>query len=270
MNNILLVGCGHMGSALLNSWYNKSSYNITVIDPNNYKNLKKKYTHNVFIFKSLQDIKKIQKFNIIVFAVKPQIAKAVVSQFNSLSNKKILFLSIIAGKKIDFFKKYLQHPHQIIRAMPNLPACIERGMTCLVSNTITTKNNKIIAKDLFNDVGKTIWLKKESDIDKVTAISGSGPAYYYLFIEHLISEAIQLGLKPSIAKQLVHQTALGSITLLLSNDSNSAHKLRKNIAVKGGTTEAAINVFEKDSKFRKIIGQAINSAYNQAKKLGNN
>ena len=269
MNKILLVGCGHMGSALLNSWHKNKSYNISVIDPKNYKNLKKKYYNNVSIYKAFKEIKIIHEFNTIVFAIKPQVAKEVISQFNYLSSKKILFVSIVAGKKIDFINKYLNCSHQIIRAMPNMPALVLKGMTCLISNNMTTEKNKKIVESLFQCVGKTIWLKKESDIDKVTAISGSGPAYYFLFIEHLISESIKLGLKPKVAKELIYQTALGSIDLL-TNNTKSAHELRKNIAVKGGTTEAAINVFEKNSKFRKIIGQSIRAAYNRSRKLGNN
>jgi len=268
MNRVLLVGCGHMGSILLHAWYKKKSYNISVIDPNSYINIKKKYNNKITVYQSLNKIKKINKFNTIIFAVKPQIAKQVVSQFKNLFGKEILFISIIAGKKIVFFDKNLDHSHQIIRAMPNLPAQVKKGITCLVANNMTTKKNRNIAKDLFINVGKTIWLKKESDIDKVTAISGSGPAYFFLFIQYLISKAIQLGLKPNISKELVYQTALGSIDLLIKDNKN-ALELRKKIAITGGTTEAAINVFEKNLKFKKIIGQAIEAAYNRSKKLGN-
>ena len=136
--------------------------------------------------------------------------------------------------------------------MPNMPAFVEKGMTCLVSNNLTSKRNKIIAGDLFKFVGKIIWLKKESDMDKVTAVSGSGPAYYFLFIEHLISEATKLGLKKNVALELVCQTALGSIDLLLKS-KRSVGELRRSIAIKGGTTEAAINIFEKKSQFKKIM-----------------
>jgi len=268
MNKILLVGCGHMGSALLNSWFKKKELQISVIEPNNYNNLKKKYNNKIFIYKSFQEIKTIKNFNTIIFAIKPQIAKEVVSQFNFLSSNKTLFITIIAGKKINFFEKYLNYPHQIIRAMPNMPALVKKGMTCCVSNKMTTLKNKNFARNLFECVGKVIWLKKESDINKVTAISGSGPAYYFLFIEHLISKAVLLGLKPSVAKELIYQTGIGSLELLTKNHT-SANELRKIIAVKGGTTEAAINVFEKNSKLKKIIGQAIEAAYYKAIKLGN-
>ena len=270
MKKILLVGCGHMGTALLNAWFKKKSFLISIIDPKTYKSLNKKYSgRKISIYKSINQIKKLEQFNVIVFAVKPQIAKEVVSEFNYLKNKNILFISIIAGKKINFFTKHLVYPHSIIRAMPNMPALVEKGMTCFVSNNLTNKSQKLLASKLFKVVGKVIWLNEELDIDKITAISGSGPAYYFLFIEQIISEAIKLGLKKSVAKELVYQTALGSIHMLHKSE-RSAEELKKIIAVKGGTTEAAINVFENKSKFRTIISKALKAAFNKSKKLGNN
>ena len=269
MKKILLVGCGHMGSALLDTWYRKKLFNISVVDPKTHKILKRKYANRVSIYKSIEEINHVQQFNVIIFAVKPQIAKNIVSKFYLINNKKVLFLTIIAGKKIKFFEKYLASPHQIIRVMPNMPAIVEKGMTCLVANNLTSKQNRIIASNLFKFVGKIIWLNKESDIDKVTAVSGSGPAYYFLFIEYLISEAVKLGLKRKIAEELVCQTAFGSIDLLLKVKKNT-RELIKIIAVKGGTTEAAINIFLKEEKFKKIIGEALNAAYNRSRRLGNN
>ena len=267
MKKILIVGCGHMGSALLDAWYKNTSFKFSIIDPKTHTALKKKYNKRVSIYKSIKEINNVNQFNIIIFAVKPQIVQKVVSQFSSINNKKILFLSIVAGKKINFFKEYLIHPHQIVRAMPNMPALVEKGMTCLISNNLTSNKNKIIASNLFKFVGKTFWLNNESDIDKVTAVSGSGPAYFFLFIENIISESIKLGLKKKVAEQLVLQTALGSIDLLLKS-KKSAGELKNSIAVKGGTTEAAINIFESKSLFKKIINKALFAAYNRSIKIG--
>ena len=171
MKKILLVGCGHMGSALLDAWHRKTSFIISVVDPKTHLKLKKKYTKKISIYKSITKINNIKQFNVIIFAVKPQIAKRIISQFCLIDKKSVLFLSIIAGKKINFIKENLQNPHQIIRAMPNMPAFVEKGITCLVSNNLTSKRNIIIASKLFKSVGKIIWSDRESDIDKVTAIS---------------------------------------------------------------------------------------------------
>ena len=268
MKKILLVGCGHMGSNLLKQWVQKKSYNISVIDPKTYRVLKKKYSKKISIYKSIDNIKNIEIYKIIIFAVKPQNIDKIISEYKSLKNLNVLYLSIIAGKKISFFKKQLSNSNQIIRVMPNMGAFTNQSMTSLVANKFTTKKNKLIASDLFKSVGKIIWLKNEKDIDKVTAVSGSVPAYFFLFVELLISQATKLGLKKNIAKELVYQTAIGSIDLLIKSNKN-ADVLKNNIAVKGGTTEAAIKIFEKNAKLKKIINLALNSAYKRSIDLGN-
>lgn len=267
MKNILLIGCGHMGSALLHSWYDNKLYKISVIDPQQHKFLKKKYSKKISVFQYLNQIKDIKKFNVIIFAIKPQIAKSVVTQCKDIIHKDVLILSIVAGKKINFFKQNLNKSYQTIRAMPNMPAFVGKGMTCLISNKLVTKKNKLIASALFKSVGDIVWLNNEIDIDKVTAISGSGPAYFFLFIEYLTYAANNLGLSKEVSKKLVYQTAFGSIDLLLKS-KKSAKELKNNIAVKGGTTEAAIKIFEKNNHFRKITKNAIQAAYKKSKKLG--
>ena len=181
-------------------------------------------------------------------------------QFIDLTYKKnVLFISIIAGKKITFFNNFLPLKNQFIRVMPNMPALVEEGMSCLVSNKLVSKQNKYKASVLF---------KHEKELDKVTAISGSGPGYFFLFINFLEKAAAELGFNERILKQLVHQTALGSIRLLVS-DNKSAEKLAQNIAIKGGTTEAAIKIFKKDNQLKKIINRAVKAAHKRAIELGN-
>ena len=105
-------------------------------------------------FKTIDAIQDINKFNIIIFAIKPQVAEKVIVKINSISNKNVLFISIMAGKKFSFFDKYFHSKQQIVRVMPNMPALVEKGMTCLVSNKLTSKKNKIIVSNLFKLVGK--------------------------------------------------------------------------------------------------------------------
>ena len=267
MNKVLLVGCGHMGSALLKAWHKKTTYSFTVIDPNKFKLLNRQFKNRV---KAHDSIKKIDKklFDIIIFAVKPQIIEEVMKQFVKENfNKKVLFISIIAGKKIPFFKKYLPKGSQFIRVMPNMPALIEEGMSCLVASKDTSILNRNKAKQLFKTVGKILFLNNEKELDKVTAISGSGPGYYFLFIYYFEKAAKKLGFSKKISNLLVLQTALGSIKLLL-NEKKSSKKLAQNIAIKGGTTEAALKQFEKNNKLNNIINKAVTSAYKRAIKLG--
>jgi len=268
MNKILLIGCGHMGSALLNAWYSKTSNNFTVIDPNKYKILRKTFRRRVSTFKSIEMIKNIQQFDIIIFAVKPQIASKVMHQFLALEFKKsVLFISVVAGRKISFFKKFLPRKNQFIRVMPNMPAMIHEGMSGLVAGKNISKQNKDKASLLFNKVGKVQWLNSETELDKITAISGSGPGYFFLFIDSMEKAAVKLGFSNKIAKELVHQTALGSVKLLLSN-SKTAAELTKEIAIQGGTTEAAIKYFKKNNQLVKIIEQAVKMAHKRAVELG--
>ena len=268
MNKILLIGCGHMGSALLENWYKKTSHYFTIVDPNQYQTINQQFKRRVSAFNSINKIKSFKKFDIIIFAVKPQIAQQVIKQFSHLEYKKnVLFISIVAGKKISFFIKKLNKKNQFIRVMPNMPAFIAKGMTCLVSNKLTTRKNKNIATALFRHVGKVLWLKNENLVDKVTAISGSGPGYIFLFVDLLEKSALKLGLKKKIARELIYQTIIGSMQLLI-NKNESAEQFTKKIAIKGGTTEAAIRIFNKKNQFKNIIFKAINAAYKRALKLG--
>ncbi len=267
MNNVLIVGCGHMGSALLESWNKKTNYNFSVIEPKHYSSLKKKYSKKINFFKSFEEIKNIKKYDIIVFAIKPQIAEKVIRQFKINLKRNILLISIIAGKKISFFSKILGSQHQIIRVMPNMPASVGKGITCLICKKEISRQHKKISSFLFKKVGEIIWLNKESEIDKITAISGSGPAYFYFFIECLLQASKELNLSDNVSKKLVYNTVFGSIKLL-ENSTKSAKKLKENIAVKGGTTEAAINIFEKDKLFKNIVKKAVFAAYRRSLFLG--
>jgi len=258
-----------MGSSLLATWSKKTSYHFTVIDPIKYKKLNNKFNKRISAFDNINKIKNFKNFDIIIFAVKPQIAFTVLKQFTLLKYKKnVLFITIIAGKKISFYNNYLSKNTQIVRVMPNLPASIEVGMSCLFYNKVTSRQNKNRAVSLFNKVGKVLIINNENDIDKVTAISGSGPGYFFLFIHMLEEAASKLGFNSKISQELVFQTALGSILLLVKSNKKS-QQLEKIIAIKGGTTEAAINQFNKN-KLKKIVNNAVKAAYNRAKEIGKN
>ena len=267
MNKILLIGCGHMGSALLQAWLQQKKIYFYVVDPFNYKKINNKKYSKVKAYKSLLDIKDISSIDIVIFAIKPQIISRVLKEVSFFNfNKKTIFVSIVAGIQISFFNKFLKKNNQFIRVMPNMPALVNKGMSCLVaSRTVTTKNkNKI--NSLFLKVGKTLWLSKEKDINIVTAISGSGPGYIFLLVDAFEKAALKLGLNEKDSHELVYQTFFGSIELLLKNN-NSALKLAQNIAVSGGTTEAAFKIFLNKKILHKTFEKAINAAYKKSIKL---
>ena len=268
MNKILMIGCGHMGGALLKAWISKTKYSFVIIDPLNFKVIKSLFNSRVQTYKSLDEIKNYKSIDIVIFAVKPQVLETVLKNFSKYSfSNKTIFLSIVAGKKINYFNKYLPKKNQFIRIMPNMPAMINQGMSCLFANKNVTKKCKEIVNSLFLKVGKTLWLSNELEINKVTAISGSGPGYVFLIIDAFEKAASKLGLGELATKELVHQTFLGSINLLLKENKN-ASILADNIAVKGGTTEAGLNIFKDKQILHKTFKKVIMAAYKKSNELG--
>ena len=268
MNKILLVGCGHMGNALLKAWHTNTNYSFVVIDPFHFKKINLSYKKRVKAFDSLDSVKEIKSIDLVIIAVKPQTALLVMKNFNKyIFDNKIIFLSIVAGKKINFFSKYLPKKSQVIRVMPNMPALINQGMSCLYANKNVTKKNKELVNFLFLNLGETLWLQNELDINKVTAISGSGPGYVFMIVDAFEKAALKLGLGELETKKLVHQTFLGSINLLLK-EKQSASILAKKIAVKGGTTEAGLNIFQNKKILHDTFKKAIRAAYTKANQLG--
>ena len=268
MNKVLLVGCGHMGTALVKSWLNLNSYSFTVVDPFNFKKLKNKFNNKkINILNKAPKQKEVNKFDIIIFAVKPQIADRVLSEYKDFEFKKNSIIgSIIAGKKIIFFQKRLKNANQFVRIMPNMPALIRNGISCFVStNNLSNKNKKTI-NQLFLKVGKTLWLNNESQIDKATAVSGSGPGYVYALINSFEKAAQKLGFSKKQSRELVLTTILGSI-YLMQETKKEPYDLEKSIAVKGGTTEAGLKNL-KNNNIDKIIYKTYMSAYKKAKILG--
>ncbi len=268
MSKVLLVGCGHMGSALLNAWLDLKSFSFVVVDPFNYEKLKKNfYKKKVKLFNKTPTQSDIIKFDIIIFAIKPQVAEKVISEYKDFKFKKNSVIgSIIAGKKINFFDINIKNASQIVRLMPNMPALINQGISCIVSNKKLNNNNKKKIDKLFLKVGKTIWLKEETQIDKATAISGSGPGYIFTLIDAFEKASQKIGFSKKISRELVLATILGSAKLMEKTNKEPID-LANSIAVKGGTTEAGIKVLKKNNP-NKIIYDTFLAAYKKANKLG--
>ena len=265
MSKILLVGAGHMGKALLKSWVKNNIKKISIIDPK--LSIKNKEIYKIKVFKTLKEIKNINTYNVIFFAIKPQIINEVLDTYKKLELKNKLILSIVAGKNINFFEKKLGKNISIIRTMPNMPASIEKGVTCLFPNKNVNLKQKKFSDKLFKSVGKTFWVNNENYINKFTAISGSGPAYYYYVIECLRDAAVKLGISNNLSYEIAKETAIGSINLL-ENSKENATTMRKRIAIKGGTTEAAINALKVNKKMQKVVYSGVKAAFKKAIKIG--
>ncbi len=202
---------------------------------------------------------------LIILAVKPQDAHQVFSEIKPLLHQDQIILSIMAGVRIKTLQESLNMP-KIIRAMPNLPSQISHGMTVFTSTEDVSRNELVMVQNLLNTTGKTLYVNDESLIDAATAISGSGPAYVFYFMESLMEAAVKLGFSESEAELLSWQTFQGTVDLFHKNDF-SCHEWIKKVSSRGGTTEAALNVYENENIKRGIIRGA-EAAYNRAKELG--
>jgi len=263
---IVFVGGGNMAKAiiygLINNGYSQS--NILVVDTSNDQLdiISNNYAVNVST--------SMCKFNgdeIIILATKPHQIEAICETLKeSLSQQ--LIISIAAGLSISNISKWLNDYKYIVRTMPNLVAKIQRSMTALYCKDTLVQGYKNDAEDIFNTIGKVLWLNDESKIDAVTSISGSGPAYIFYFLDSLIEAGEKVGLDREEAELLAHETLLGS-AIMSESYLDDLGTLVSNVSSKGGTTEQAINVL-KNKNFKEIISQAVASAFKRAVEIGNN
>lgn len=194
---------------------------------------------------SLDNLAAARAADTLVLAVKPQMLKSVCEQLQPALNHKPLIISVAAGITTDSLTRWLGQDLAIIRAMPNTPSQIGLGATGLFANGKATERDKAHADTIMSAVGKTVWLDDESLINAVTAVSGSGPAYFYRVMEAMINEGVRLGLSLETARTLTLQTALGAATLAQQSDVDVA-ELRRRVTSPKGTTEQALLSFERD------------------------
>jgi pyrroline-5-carboxylate reductase len=244
---IAIIGAGHMGTSLLGGLiankYPADKIWMTDTDTQKLANLKDEFpihtaTHNLDV---------IPLADVVILAVKPQILASVTQELaNTVQQKKPLVISIAAGIKEASIQHYLGGDTAIVRAMPNTPALIRCGATALFANKKVTQEQRNLTETILSAVGLALWVEDEKLMDVVTALSGSGPAYFFLMIEALENAAVKLGMPKDIAKLLTLQTAYGASRMALESDVDAA-ELRKRVTSPGGTTEAAISSLEKNA-----------------------
>ena len=199
--------------------------------------------------------------SVIVFAVKPQQMQKVVQEISENINiKNKLILSVAAGIKLQSIENWLGQPSSVIRVMPNMPALIQAGSSALYANAHVQEKQKNTAETIMRSVGTAIWLNSEDKLDTVTALSGSGPAYFFYFMELIESRAIEMGLNKEDARLLTIETAIGSAKMALLSSSN-LKTLREQVTSPGGTTEQALNIFIQGK-----LDELVNNAMDAAKK----
>ena len=255
--HITLIGCGKMGSALLEKWVNapqlKSEF--TAIEPNQIT-IKGDYQHITDINSASASLK---SSNIIILAIKPQNMGEICQKISTDLAPQTTILSIAAGQTLNNFANYFGAQQPAIRVMPNTPAAIGKGMSVAVANTQVTSEHKSLANELLSCSGLVEWVEDESLLDAVTAVSGSGPAYIFHLIEILTKSAQNAGLPDDLASTLARQTVIGSAALAEDHPSTPASILRENVTSPGGTTAAALEVLM-NGKWQAIFDEAIKAA----------
>lgn len=262
-DSILLVGCGKMGSALMAGWIDRgtSPDSIFVVDP-----AKPALPDGVSGGGSIDDIPEDFSPGVIVLAVKPQVMDVVVAPYTKLVAPGAVFLSIAAGRNVASFEALLGAHAGIVRAMPNTPAAVGRGITVLFANAHVSEAQRSSCELLLSAVGKVAWVGDEGHMDAVTGVSGSGPAYVFHLVEAMAQAGVAAGLPAELAMSLARETVAGSGELL-AQSTESAATLRENVTSPGGTTAAALDILMADDGLAKLMTTAIQRATDRSREL---
>lgn len=239
---ICFIGCGNMGRSLIGGLI-ANGYkpeNICGADPANEQREKLSALFNIEVFQ--QNIDAIKNADVIVLAVKPQLmettVKGIAAEFD---HAKPLVMSIAAGIRLSAISGWLQQDLAIVRVMPNTAALIQASATALFANDKTSTAQRESAEMIMRSVGLAVWLDDESLMDVVTALSGSGPAYFFLLMEIMEKAAVEMGLGQQQARLLTLETAFGAAKMAIESESDTG-TLRRQVTSPGGTTEQALNV----------------------------
>lgn len=257
------IGGGNMASALigglLDGAYPRDNIWVGDIDQDKLQRLSTQYG----VKTSLDNRVVADHVEVLVLAVKPQVLESVLTTpgFAALRPGTIV-ISIVAGILESAIEKWIGAPLALIRAMPNTPALIRSGATALHANGRVSEAQRNIAESILRSVGLVIWLDSESQLDAVTALSGSGPAYFFLLMESMEDSALRLGLDQKTARLLIEQTAFGAAKIALEVEESPA-ELRRRVTSPGGTTQRALEVFEQGG-FRTLVAEALSAAHGRS------
>jgi pyrroline-5-carboxylate reductase len=260
---IVLIGFGNMGQALVRGWLAKgrSPGGIEVVDP-----AARARAAAAQLGVAAAEIGTLRAADVVVLAVKPNQLAEVLPQLQELARSGAVFLSIAAGKTIDEIGSRLGTSAAIVRAMPNTPAAIGRGITALVANARTDERQRRLCGELLAAVGAIAWLDDEGHMDAVTAISGSGPAYVFLLIECLEQAAVELGLDAALAARLAVATVQGAGAYAAEAGEPPA-ELRRRVTSPNGTTQAALDVLMGQPGLRELLLRATAAAARRSREL---
>jgi pyrroline-5-carboxylate reductase len=262
---LLLVGAGKMGGAMLQGWLRLGldPSSIFVVDPQPGPDMKADLDKRGIALNPTG----MPAPRVVVLAIKPQNLNGALKAVSQHVEKDTLVISILAGTTLGALDAGLPPGTAIIRAMPNTPAAIGRGITALVANAEVLPEHKVMAGQLMESIGEVAWIADEDLMDAVTAVSGSGPAYVFYLAEAMTQAGIKAGLPPDLAARLAEATVSGSGELMHRSDL-APETLRKHVTSQGGTTAAALEVLMAPDGLEWLMNQAVQAAANRSRELG--
>lgn len=266
---ILLVGCGKMGGALLEGWFKRgvNPVDVMIVEPAGRASVTPCGHHPALgCVPSVREVPRDFHADVVVFAVKPQVFDATIPEYKRFLPDRPVFLSVVAGKTTGAIRALLDPTAEVVRAMPNTPAAVGKGITvCYAAPGIDDLHCQI-CNVLMSAVGKVSWVKDEALMDAVTGLSGSGPAYVFLLAECMEKAGIEAGLPPELAAELARATVAGA-GAMLDQLPEPAAELRTNVTSPGGTTAAALNVLMASGGVQDLMTRAIAAATQRSREL---
>ncbi len=262
-SGLVLVGCGKMGSAMLEGWLASgvAPDSVWILEPYPSERLIALQGEGLHLNAGLPDAP-----DICVLAVKPQLMRGSLQQLREIKSSSALYLSVAAGITLDTLAAELGDS-PIVRAMPNTPAAIGRGITAITGNARVTNENMQLAEALLSSIGEVVELDDESQMDAVTALSGSGPAYVFYLIEAMSAAGVAEGLPEALATRLATATVAGAGLLAQQSDEPAA-QLRINVTSPAGTTEAGLKVLmDSESGLQPLLNRTLGAAANRSRQL---
>ena len=261
------IGAGNMAYALIKGLLNNGfdANQINISDPN--EELLQSRESELEVTTYSDNTSLLSNSDIIFFAVKPQVLSSVCLELKGVVKSKHLFVSIVAGIRSSDINRWLGGNFALIRTMPNTPALFQSGVTGLFANKVVDNDQKSLVESILSSVGECFWVNEEKLIDAITAISGSGPAYFFLLMESMKQAGMALGLDEETANSLSIQTAYGA-SLMANKTGKDSRTLRTEVTSPNGTTQSAIESFQ-DQNFEGIVANATRAAYDRARELSN-
>lgn len=258
--NVSFIGYGKIARALATGLLQSKNYCIRASAPSLTCGINSEGIHTF-----ADNLSVLSGANIVILAVKPALMPGVIAEIKPALTSDCLLISVATGLTLDWFTERTPPQTAIIRAMPNIAASIQQSATPMIANESTNAQQRQCAETLFNTIGISTWIQQENDMDSFTALSGSGPAYVFQFMQYMVDAAVDMGIEKHVATSFTLETLSGAVALAMESNK-SLVELRDEVTSTGGTTAAALSVF-KTHHIGESIAEAMKSARNRAKEI---